>query len=116
MKRKQCAKCPWKVSTNPHDIPGGYSEERHRALSSTVAEHPWAMMGGTLRIMACHESPVGGEKPCVGWLANQLGPGNNLGLRLAVMTGRVDADFALDGPQHQRLEDTLPRPKHRKRG
>ena len=100
-RRKQCAKCPWKVSTDPSEIPNGYE-----ALESTIADP--GRVGPLGSMMACHETPVGAEKPCVGWLANQLGPGNNIGLRLAVAHGRVDADFELDGEQHLRFEDTLP--------
>ncbi len=58
--------------------------------------------------MACHEAPVGKEVHCVGWLVNQLGPGNNLGLRLRVITGQVDANVEVDGEQHACFEDTLP--------
>lgn len=58
--------------------------------------------------MACHETKVGGELPCVGWLVHQLGPGNNLGLRLAVISGRVDGNVKTVGPQHETFEDTLP--------
>jgi hypothetical protein len=105
--RRQCAKCPWKVGVNPRDIPGQYSEERHRGLKRTIAE-PGDMRGAEA-MMACHETPVGEEKPCVGWLVHQLGPGNNLGLRLRVMFGKVDAEVETVGPQHQRFEDTLPR-------
>lgn len=36
---------------------------------------------------------------------------NNLALRLAVMTGKIDADVKTVGPQHQRFEDTLPCPR-----
>ena len=32
--RRQCAKCPWKASTDPHDIPDGYSEEAHAKLTT----------------------------------------------------------------------------------
>lgn len=32
----QCAKCPWKCSTNPYDIPN-YDIEQHKALESTIA-------------------------------------------------------------------------------
>jgi len=108
MTRRQCKACPWKTSTDPYDIPGGYRERQHVALSSTIAE-PAALPTGALRLMACHETKRGKELPCVGWLAQQLGPGNNIGLRLAVMGGRVSADFELVGPQHERLEETLPR-------
>lgn len=58
--------------------------------------------------MACHASPVGGEFPCAGWLAHQLGPGNNIALRLAVHLGRIDGGVVLVGEQHQTFEDTLP--------
>ena len=107
--RRQCAKCPWKTSTDPHDIPNGYCETKHQALRSSIAEPAsLAGVGGALRVFACHETKAGKELPCVGWLANQLGPGNNIGLRLAVATGRISADFELDGEQHERFEDTLP--------
>lgn len=108
MPRKQCNKCPWKVSTNPHEIPNGYSVDKHRELESTVASGPSSLWCPELRIMACHDSPVGREVPCVGWLVNQMGPGNNLGLRLAVLSGQIDGDVEIDGPQHASLEDTLP--------
>lgn len=108
--RKQCAKCPWKVSTNPRDIPGDYCEVQHAALRRTIAEEgSLAGLGGSLRIMACHETPEGRELPCVGWLAHQLGEGNNIALRLAVIKGRIDADIETVGEQHRRFEDTLPR-------
>lgn len=107
MTRRQCEKCPWKVDTDPNEIPNGYCEKKHAALKSTLADG-LSSIGATLRMMACHETKVGKELPCVGWLANQLGPGNNIGLRLAVSAGRIDADFELDGEQHERFEDTLP--------
>lgn len=110
MARKQCAKCPWKVSTNPYDIPNGYCPTKHAALSSTITEPSSlrGILGGTLRMMACHETLNRAESPCVGWLAHQLGPGNNLALRMAVMSKQVDADFELDGDQHPNLQATLP--------
>ena len=103
--RKQCNKCPWRVDVDPHEIPNGYSEEKHAALECTIARG--LNLGGMIRAMACHESKPGKEFECVGWLANQLGPGNNIGLRLAVIVGKIDADFELVGEQHERFEDTL---------
>ena len=114
--RKQCAKCPWRTTTNPWDIPGGYSTDLHRALTGTIAKAPAgiedlaaATMQTDLRIMACHETTKRNELPCVGWLVHQLGPGNNIALRIAVMTGRVDGNVKTVGPQHQRFEDTMPK-------
>ncbi len=108
MTRKQCKKCPWKVSTDPFDIPDGYDPDAHCKLDGTIAKPGSPMRASTLRIMACHETGKGKELPCVGWLENQIGPGNNLALRLAVMHGRVDADVETVGPQHETFEDTLP--------
>lgn len=105
----QCKACPWKVSTVPgRDIPNGYCRAKHAALQSTIAKpgDVRGIFGGSLHMMACHESPVGAEKPCVGWLSNQLGPGNNLALRILASDGRF-AHMKLDGDQHETLEDTL---------
>lgn len=108
-RRRQCKKCPWRKDVNPLEIPNGYDVEKHRRLCSTIAE-PGTLLprGGVMRIFACHESPVGRDRPCVGWLANQLGPGNNIALRLAVVTGKIDGDFELVGEQHDTFEETLP--------
>ncbi len=104
--RKQCQKCPWKVDVDPNDIPGGYCATKHAALSDTIAE---GLRDGPIRIMACHETSLGRELPCVGWLVNQLGTGNNLSLRMRVAAGQIDGNVRTVGEQHQRFEDTLPR-------
>lgn len=106
--RRQCAKCPWKVSTDPFDIPDGYDPAKHRALSGTIAEPGTCRIGGGMRVMACHETPVGEELPYVGWLAHQLGPGNNIALRFAVIAGRIDGNVETVGEQHETFEETLP--------
>lgn len=105
--RKQCTKCPWRTDVDPHDIPDGYCETKHRNLEGTV-KSGLASMRGPLHLMACHETPTGAELPCVGWLVNQLGPGNNIALRIAVMARRVDGNVETVGAQHERFEDTLP--------
>lgn len=106
---RQCAKCPWRVSTNPHEIPNGYAEGLHAALADTIADPgSVAGLGGPLRAMACHESPVGDEAECVGWLVHQLGPGNNIPLRIAMMSIPNAGRLVTVGEQHQSFEDTLP--------
>ena len=108
--RKQCKKCPWRKDVDPRDIPNGYCENRHAALKKTVAKPDVHLSFGTpIQMMACHETPVGKEKPCVGWLANQLGPGNNLALRIAACRRPDLTDWKTVGEQHERFEDTLPR-------
>lgn len=108
MSRKQCAKCPWRVDVDPTEIPNGYCEMKHAALENTIARPGQLNIGGTLRMMACHETKPGKELPCVGWLANQLGPGNNIGLRIAASRNPSLYDFELVGEPHVRFEDTLP--------
>jgi hypothetical protein len=78
---KQCANCPWKVNSDTSKIPG-YDRELHQQLSGTIAELGIIEIGDTLRMMACHNSTEGDDLECVGWLHNQLGTGNNIGLRM----------------------------------
>lgn len=99
----QCAKCPWKVTTDPHTIPNGYSEVKHAALAGTIAEPGSLCDSG--RAMACHEMH---ETHCVGWLVHQIGPGNNIGLRIRMMDCENAREIRTVGEQHERFEDTLP--------
>lgn len=109
--RKQCEACPWKRSTRPErDIPGGYCAAKHAALKSTIARPGDVSEVGAsgIRMMACHEFPVGSEQPCVGWTIHQLNEGNNLALRFLARDGRFSG-YRTVGAQHRRLEDTLPK-------
>lgn len=63
--------------------------------------------------MACHESKPGDESHCIGWLMQQLGPGNNIGLRIQMMSYDLSA-VELDGDQHECFEDTLPIRRNRR--
>ena len=104
----QCSKCPWKIDTNPYEIPDGYCEIKHKDLQDTIAKD--LSFGGPLRVMACHHSKDTGENAehCVGWLNNQLGRGNNIGLRISMMRCENIKDLKVVGKQHERFEDTLP--------
>lgn len=100
-------KVPWRKDVDPHDIPNGYDEEKHRALVGSIASEadPLAGVTGPLRAMACHETE---DAHCIGWLAHQAGPGNNIGLRLRLMTCENADRIRLVGEQHETFEDTLP--------
>jgi Family of unknown function (DUF6283) len=99
----QCKKCPWIAGVNPHEIPNGYSEEKHRALRKTIAEP--GSLRGTRSVMACHELQ---DAHCIGWLMNQIGPGNNLGLRLQMLSCENASAIRLRGEQHETFDETLP--------
>lgn len=108
----QCAKCPWKVSTDPNEIPDGYCEVKHANLESTIATEGEINLGA-MNVMACHHSNGSDQMYCVGWLSHQLGVGNNIGLRMRMFNCENARDIKLDGEQHQRFEDTLPKPERK---
>lgn len=104
---RQCDKCPWRTATNPREIPNGYSVDKHCALAGTIATPGdlSQITAPTIRVMACHETH---NTMCLGWLMHQLGPGNNIPLRIHVRDCRNIDKVKLRGPQHDRFEDTLP--------
>jgi hypothetical protein len=104
----QCEKCPWLTATDPRDIPNGYSEDRHRALAGTIAAPAdlGSLSCDVMHVFACHETDA---THCVGWLVNQIGPGNNIALRLRMRSCANATNIRLRGPQHLRFEDTLPK-------
>lgn len=104
-RERQCRKCPWKVGVNPRDIPNGYSVRRHRALQNTIAKCDLNLKD--VRAMACHESKVGEDTHCIGWLMNQLGPGNNIGLRMQMLSYDLSRVRTV-GLQHKHFAHTLP--------
>lgn len=99
----QCEKCPWRVDTDPHDIPNGYCEQKHAALEKTISSGLESIENN--HAMACHETD---DAHCIGWLMNQVGPGNNIGLRIKMMSCENAGAIRLRGAQHETFEDTLP--------
>jgi hypothetical protein len=103
----QCAKCPWLVGVDPHEIPSGYCKTKHRDLANTIAKPgDLSTIGETLKAMACHETDVA---HCVGWLNHQVGGGNNIALRMRMMSCENAGKLRLRGEQHRTFEDTLPK-------
>src|SRR5580765_1886488 len=100
---RQCVHCPWRVATDLFDIPNDYDPEKHRALERTIAEP--GSLHDTGNAMACHETD---EAHCVGWLVNQIGHGNNIGLRIRMMSCENAKKIRLRGEQHVTFEETLP--------
>ncbi len=105
-KVKQCPTCPWRVDCQPMtDIPN-YVPGLHHKLDRTIKSGLETLGCKVMRVMACHYSKPGEEFPCAGWLYNQIGPGNNLGVRLRVMTGQMPVPV-VDGEQYETFEETL---------
>lgn len=104
----QCAKCPWRKDVDPFDIPNGYEVEKHKALAQTIAEPGSLRISGPQHVFACHEHDSDDGVHCVGWLHHQLGVGNNIGLRLQMLSCENVGALRVHGEQHERFEDTLP--------
>lgn len=105
---KQCETCPWRVGCVPErDIPNGYSVELHEGLRRTIKSGLESLTSEG-RAMACHYAPLDRPSPCAGWIHNQLGPGNNIRVRLAVAFGELPRPV-VDGPQHETFDATLPK-------
>ncbi len=104
----QCAKCPWRKDVNPHDIPNGYCPTKHANLTSTIAKpgDVSSILAPALHVMACHEMY---EAHCIGWLVNQVGEGNNLPLRIHMMSCANGDKIKTIGKQHSHFRQTLPR-------
>lgn len=105
---KQCKNCPWKVESDLSKIPN-YQEDLHKGLSSTIADQNSCSLSST-NVMACHHSKEGQEEHCIGWLVNQLGVGNNIGMRLRMSSCENSKDIEVFGEQYQNFEDTIERP------
>lgn len=112
-KTEQCKTCPFKKHSNPFDILNGYSIERHESLRQTITDDiPVEQQledlhkGEPLIIMACHHYH---SAHCIGWLYNQINRGNNIRLRMQLMTCKNADQIRLDGEQHETFEDTIPR-------
>jgi hypothetical protein len=62
-----------------------------------------------MNVMACHHSSGDDNMYCVGWLHNQLGVGNNIGLRIRMLISCDNLkELKVYGKQHERFEQTLP--------
>lgn len=106
----QCAKCPWRKDVDPYEIPNGYDVDKHKALKSTIARDVCSSLRQQ-SAMACHETH---DAHCIGWLINQLGLGNNIGLRIQMLSCENIKSLRTAGEQHSRFEDTLPKRRTRK--
>jgi hypothetical protein len=80
-----CGECPWRL-----DQPAGrFPPERYEALANTCGSRATGSAPLDAPLFACHKTPEGRETACAGWLAVE--GADHVGVRLAVVTGRLDA-------------------------
>lgn len=92
----------------------GYDRKKHEALADSIAT-PGSLVGAKTT-MACHGSAEDAPTVCVGWLHNQLGPGNNLGLRLRAIREPELGDYTLAGKQRASFAETFHSAPRRAKG
>lgn len=97
---KQCKGCPWKVSVDPpRDVPK-YAEGIYDRMRASTRSGIESLSNRPYAAMACHNQRDGEQRPCAGWLHNQLGVGNNLGVRMRVAAGKLPVPKVV-GEQHE---------------
>jgi hypothetical protein len=99
---KQCSTCPWIVGADLSKIPN-YDPALHEDLESTIAKPGELLASDTLRIMGCHH---GYDRHCIGWLVNQLTVGNNIPMRIKMLTCENAEEIELAGKQINNFEKT----------
>lgn len=82
-RRYPCSECPFRRDTPPGKFPSSRYEALHVTVGQPEAEAP---LGAPA--FACHKSPEGLDEACAGWLA--VCGIEHLGMRLAVITGRLE--------------------------
>lgn len=98
-RRYPCRECPWRRDTPP----GQFAACRYEALAATTGS-AGNEASLTAPMFACHKSPEGGEEACAGWLA--AAGIEHLGVRLAVLAGRLPAEALQPGPDWPELFDS----------
>ncbi|MCG7550889.1 DUF6283 family protein [Pseudoalteromonas sp. Of7M-16] len=91
---KPCKNCPWKKASKAGgaDIPN-FDMDLMRNLKNTVPARG-SEQDGFFNIFACHDSPVGGEYACAGYIARH--GLQNINVRLMATVGGVNISKALD--------------------
>jgi len=85
--RTPCSSCPWRIDQNAGDIPH-FSLALAERLKATCPDERDMGPDFGASMFACHQSSVGHEVHCAGWLAS-VGH-RHPSVRLAVAQGRMD--------------------------
>lgn len=96
---RPCTKCPWRRDVASSE----FGADRYVDLSCTVgAPGREVPVGGPM--FACHLSAEDREKACAGWLA--VAGWNHLGVRYAVISGRLDPRALAPGDDWPQLYES----------
>lgn len=99
-----CPGCPWRVGKDATDIPH-FSMAKAESLAKTSPCEKGYGPSFTDDMFACHQSKVGEEFACAGWLAS-VGHAHPR-VRLALMQGRLPESALAPGKDWPELHSTF---------
>lgn len=100
--QQPCPSCPWRVDQHAQDIPN-FSLALAEGLAATCPDHRGLGPAFGAPLFACHQSKVGAEVHCAGWLAKVGRTHPNV--RLSVVQGRLDPVHLAPRPDWPQLHD-----------
>ncbi|MCW3587367.1 DUF6283 family protein [Burkholderia cenocepacia] len=102
---RPCPSCPWRVDQDASDIPN-FDLSLAEALAPTSPDARGMGPDFGAPMFACHQSKMGGEIPCAGWLA-QVGH-RHPGVRLSIRMGRIKPEAVQPGDDWPKLHSSYP--------
>ncbi|NDZ17186.1 hypothetical protein C7T35_39305 [Variovorax sp. WS11] len=93
--RLPCPTCPWRLDQDARSIPN-FSLELAQALATTCPDARNMGPDFGAAVFACHQSRIGAEVHCAGWLAT-VGH-KHPAVRLSVARGDLDPGHLQPGP------------------
>lgn len=99
---KPCPSCPWRVDQHAEDIQG-FSLQLAEELASTCPDPRGYGPDFGAPLFACHQSKIGAEVRCAGWLAKVGHTHPNV--RLSVAQGQLDPVHLAPRPDWPLLHD-----------
>lgn len=102
---RPCPSCPWRVDQDVGDIPN-FSLALAESLAGTCPDERGIGPDFGASFFACHQSKLGSEIPCAGWLA-MVGH-RHPRVRMAVRRGSISPDALTPGENWPELHDSYP--------
>lgn len=98
-----CASCPWRLDKDARDIPN-FDLRLAEDLAATCPDARGMGPDYTAKLFACHQSKVGREIPCAGWLA-KVGM-RHPRVRMRLMRGEISPEALTPGEDWPELHNS----------
>ncbi len=106
--RKPCSSCPWRVDQDASAIPN-FNLDLAESLASTCPDERGYSPDFGSPQFACHQSRMGSEVVCAGWLATNGGA--HVQVRMQVIAGQIPVEALSPGedwpPLHAEFAEVI---------